>query len=425
MTDSVARAGTVGQDHAHEDRLGDKRGDRSGEQGGKGPLGNGVAALSPETVELLAELRRYLDDDPPAITLPPRVFTSPELYELEQSRIFGRSWLLVAHTEQLARSGDYISLTVGNEPVLVTRDRDGTLHAMSPICRHRLTPVVEPGTGNADVFTCPQHLWKYGLDGRLIGATFMRGNDAFDPKSCRLPEFGVEEWNGFIYVNLDAGAEPLAPHLRRIDADLTNYRLNEMVLTGEWVEEWHCNWKIAVENAHENYHVMGFHPETIEPSTPGGSDTDVRTDSPWALRFRVPFTEPQRPQVLPLTEDEQANLYDWYVFPSGSMAAAGEAVIWLSFLPLSIDRTQVRGGMLVPRAAVEGADLAEVRKGTEAFAARINGEDQRGLEAVQRSVASRFAGRGHLSPKEPAVLVFYQNLARALLRDDHEWPGRL
>lgn len=369
-----------------------------------------------EVAGILDELRPYLDDDPPALSLPPRTFSSPELYELEREKIFARSWVLAAHTDQLSKPGDYLSFELAGEPVLITRDRDGALHAMSPICRHRMTPVAEAGAGNADAFTCPQHMWKYGLDGRLIGATFMRGNKAFDPKACRLPEFGAEEWKGFVFVNLDADAAPLSPHLTRISADLTNYRLEEMVLTGEWVEEWRCNWKIAAENAHENYHVMGFHPETLQPSTPGGAETDVRVDSPLALRFRVKYNEPEKTTVLALSDEEKSHVYDWYVFPSGSMAVAGEALIWLSFIPLSIDRTQVRGGMLIPAPLVEGADMAEVRKGTEAYAAVINGEDQRGLEAVQRSVGSRFAGRGHLSPKEPAVPFFYRNLARTLTR---------
>ncbi|GGQ47132.1 diguanylate cyclase [Streptomyces griseorubens] len=387
-----------------------------------------VPALSPEASELLAEIGGYLTEDPPALSLPPRAFACDELYELERHKVFGRSWVLVAHTDQLSTPGDYVSLTIADELVLVTRGKDGGLHAMSPICRHRMMPVVDTGAGHTDRFTCPYHLWRYGLDGKLIGATYMRRNEAFDPAACRLPAFAVEEWHGFVFVNLDDTVEALAPHLSRIENDLVNYRLDEMVLVGEWVEEWHCNWKIAVENAHENYHVMGFHPETLEPSTPGRSDTDLRDDTPWALRFRIRLTEPQQPTVLLLDDDEKAHLYDFFVFPTGSLAAAGETLIWLSMIPLSIDRTQVRGGMLVPGAQVQGmseAELKEMREGVESYAAIINAEDRRGLEAVQRSVGSRFAARGHLSPKEPAVISFYQNLARALLRGDGEWPGAL
>jgi phenylpropionate dioxygenase-like ring-hydroxylating dioxygenase large terminal subunit len=165
---------------------------------------------------------------------------------------------------------------------------------------------------------------------------------------------------------------------------------------------------------------MGFHPETLQPSTPGGSDTEIREDSPWATRLRIPFKEPVEPMVLQLTAYEKAALYGFFVFPSGSLAAFGDQIIWLSFNPLSIDRTEVRGGILMPAALIEGADREEVRKQSEGYAALINSEDRRGLEAVQRSVGSRFAGRGHLSPKEPGVLAFYRNLATALSPGDGE-----
>ncbi|MGW6458104.1 aromatic ring-hydroxylating oxygenase subunit alpha [Streptomyces sp. NPDC055078] len=383
-----------------------------------------AAEPSAEVAGLLAELRRYLERAP-QLSLPPRAFASPEMYELERTRIFGRSWVLIAHRDELAEPNSYVSVRVAGEQVVVTRDKDGALHGMSPICRHRMMPLLEPGSGRAESFTCPYHLWRYRLDGSLIGATHMRGNPEFDPKKCRLPAFAVEEWLGFVYVNLDPAAAPLAPELSRVSADVANYRFEDMAQIASWNEEWHCNWKLAVENAHENYHVMGFHPDTLQPSTPGGSHTDVRVDSPWALRLLVPFKEPQETAVLPLDDRQKAHLYGIFVFPTASLAAAGEMVIWLSFLPQSIDRTLVRGGILVPGVALEGADPKEMRAHAESYAAVINGEDQRGLEAVQSAVGSRFAERGHLSPKEPGVVAFYQSLARAMLRGEGDWPGGL
>lgn len=383
----------------------------------------GHMSLEPDDVAgLVDQLKEYLAQDPPQISAPPRVFTSPGLYDLEFDRVFSRSWLLICHTDELAEPGDYVATTVMNEPVVVTRGADGALHAMSSVCRHRMMPVIEDGSGNTRSFTCPYHLWRYGLDGRLIGATYMRRNKDFDPAKCRLPPFAVEEWNGFVYVNLSDTAPALRPHLARIETELANYRLGDMVQIASWDQDWECNWKVAVENAHENYHVMGFHAQTLNPSTPGGADMELRVDSPWALRFLVPFSEPQPTEVLSLTEREKAHLYGFYVFPTGSLAASGEMVLWLTFLPQSIDRTRVRGGMLVPAASMEGEDPDETREQTEAYAAVINEEDRRGLEAVQRAVGSRFAGRGHLSPKEPGVAVFYRNLALALTGDSG-WPS--
>lgn len=127
-----------------------------------------------ELGDILTDIGDYLDDNPPALSLPPAAYTSSELWQLERERIFNRSWMLVAHVDQLAKTGDYVTVSVAGEPVMVVRDVDGQLHALSPICRHRLMLMVEPGAGRIDTLTCQYHLWRYGLDGRLRGRPYGR-----------------------------------------------------------------------------------------------------------------------------------------------------------------------------------------------------------------------------------------------------------
>lgn len=371
----------------------------------------------PSTDDLLSELSCYLRPQPPRLSLPAGLFTSPELYEAEREQIFDRSWVMVAHRDQLAELGDYLALDIAGEPVLVTRGPDGLLHGMSPICRHRMMPLVAASSGNTRNFTCPYHLWRYGLDGALLGATHMHDNPEFDPATCRLPAFAVEEWGGLVFVNLDANAEPLAGWLSGVAGELANYRLDDMRQVTTWTEEWHCNWKIAVENGYENYHAIGFHPETVKPLMTGGIDLAVEADSALVTRLLTRTGAPMPVSVLPLTEEEQRTLYSFRLFPCSSLATFGESIAWISLIPLSIDRTEVRGGTLMPAAMLEGADVAAIREQTEQFTSLINAEDRHGLEAVQRTVGSRFVQRGHLSPKEPGVLAFYRNLALALTGD--------
>lgn len=367
--------------------------------------------------ELLAAVRQYVRPDPPAISLPPQMFTSHEVYEAERTRIFHRSWVMVGHVDQLVRPGDYLALSIAGEPVVITRGRDGLLHGMSPVCRHRMMPLVGSGSGNTTDFTCPYHLWRYDLDGSLLAATHMRGNPDFDPAGCRLPAFAVEQWHGLVFVNLDAGAGPIGEHLSTVDAEMANYRLDDMVQVSTWTEEWNCNWKIAVENGHENYHAMGFHPETVKPLMTGRIDMDVYADSPVVTRLLTPTGTPFDTTVLPLTEAERKVMYSVRVFPCGAVATFGESIAWISLIPISIDRTQVRGGTLMPAAVLESADVEVIRGQVETLTGIINDEDRRGLEAVQSTVGSRFLDRGHLSPKEPGVLAFYRNLALALTAD--------
>ncbi|WP_107656182.1 aromatic ring-hydroxylating oxygenase subunit alpha [Nocardia suismassiliense] len=369
------------------------------------------------TAEILSALQEYRGDDPPALTLPPSAYTSPELWEMERERIFNRCWYLVAHVDQLATTGDYVAVSIAGEPVVVTRAKGDALHAMSPICRHRLMPLVESGTGRTDAFTCQYHLWKYGLDGRLRGAPYMSGNKQFEPKDCRLPQFAVAEWNGLVFVNLDANADPIGAHLDLTAHQFANYRLNEMVQVDTWSYEWQTNWKSVMENGHENYHVIGLHRETLEPFMPGGSDMFVEQYSPWVLHARIPFAASVAPEVLMLNEIQQANGMVLLTFPSSAFIGTGDQVVWFSFLPTAIDRVHVVGGVLTMPELVGVSEA--VTRTQQAATAMINNEDRFGLEAVQRGVSSRFAERGHLSPKEqPGVLAFYRNLAHAMLSDE-------
>ncbi|PXX59774.1 phenylpropionate dioxygenase-like ring-hydroxylating dioxygenase large terminal subunit [Nocardia tenerifensis] len=364
--------------------------------------------------ELLTEVRGYAEPDPPALSLPPQMFTSPEVYELERERIFQRSWIMVAHTDQLVAAGDYVALSIAGEPVAITRGEDGRLHGMSPVCRHRAMPLVEPGEGTVKDFTCSYHLWRYNLDGSLRAATYMRDNPDFEPATCRLPGFAVREWHGLIFVNLDAEARSFEPDLAIVDTEMTNYRLDDMVQVNHWTEEWGCNWKVAVENGYENYHAIGLHPETVRPLMTGGIDMTVHLDSPWVARLLSAAGTPFETPNLPLTEAERSIMYSYRMFPCGAVATFGESIAWISIIPLSLDRTQVRGGTLVPRQALEHVSREVMRKEVESITSVINAEDQAGMEAVQRTLHSRFIERGHLSTKEPGVLAFYRQLALAL-----------
>ncbi|MFF3303117.1 SRPBCC family protein [Streptomyces sp. NPDC002908] len=316
--------------------------------------------------DLMTELAGYLEADAPELSLSPAAFTSPELWRWEQERVFARSWLLVAHSGELAAPGSSVTLAPADRPFTVSRADDGKLRARSALGPHR-------------------------------------------------PDPAVEEWQGFVFVNPDPDAEPLAPHLRRTGEELDAYRLPEMVPVASWTEEWRCNWKIAVQNAHENYHAMGLHPTTVALITPPGGAMEVRTESRWVTRLLSPFREPLPATALPLSAEQRATMYNCAVFPCGSLAAFGDSVIWITMIPLAIDRIEVRGGVLVHPAALESQDRDALREQNEESAAVVNREDRLGMEAVQRVVGSRFAGRGHLSPKEPGVLAFYRSLARALV----------
>lgn len=118
-----------------------------------------------------------------AWTLPPDAYTGEAVFQREIETIFRKDWICVARQEQVAKPGDFVCFGLPDQPIVVVRDSNGKLQALSRVCLHRAMPLVE-GEGNATRFTCPYHTWTYELDGRLRSAPMMDGVDGFDVRDC-------------------------------------------------------------------------------------------------------------------------------------------------------------------------------------------------------------------------------------------------
>src|SRR6201991_3177786 len=181
--------------------------------------GDAMAALasSPDTGyeiarELQANCERPFED---ARSMPPRVYTSDAFLALEQREIFSKEWLCVGRASALAKPGDYLTAQIDAQPVVVIRDEAGGLKAMSNVCLHRMSVLLE-GRGNKRRIVCPYHAWSYGLDGGLKGAPLMDRQEGFCKESYTLPAIRCEEWQGWIYVTLDENAPPVQKQLAEL-----------------------------------------------------------------------------------------------------------------------------------------------------------------------------------------------------------------
>ena len=132
----------------------------------------------------------------PTPSLPPAAYTDPVLYEQELAEVYGRSWILVGHASEVARPGQYLTADVGYEPVVVVRGYDGVLRALSNVCRHRASTILEGAGTVKRVMRCPYHAWTYDLDGQLAAAPQARGFACLDRDSIALPQFQVEVVDG-------------------------------------------------------------------------------------------------------------------------------------------------------------------------------------------------------------------------------------
>jgi phenylpropionate dioxygenase-like ring-hydroxylating dioxygenase large terminal subunit len=345
-----------------------------------------------------------------ADTLPPACYTSDAFFEFEKDAIFYRDWLCVGRADQVPSVGDYFTVTLLDEPIVVLRDDKGEVAAFSAVCRHRSALVVE-GAGNCGRnLRCPYHWWTYGLDGRLLGATEMHETEGFDKSCISLPRLRVELWQGFVFVNFDPDAAPLAPRLRKIDAVLANYHAESLVTTKSWTYDAPWNWKIMLENGTEHYHAVFLHSKYLPREAAASVVPPWEGDDDGSVVSIIPVPVPDLgispngrsfwPPIPTLTEEERSRFVFAAVPPNLNIGLEADFVLWFILLPRSPGRTEIIWSYAVPKDVAETPQFDDVlelvHRGVEAF----NIEDFPINSGMQVGLKSRLAQRGRYSVEE-------------------------
>lgn len=193
-------------------------------------------------------------------SLPSRLYVRPEAFALERTRVFEDSWHVLGHRSQLKAPGEYLVLPILDQEILVMRDGD-TLRAFYNVCSHRASPLLS-GRGHVKVIVCPVHCWSYDRSGNLLQARACDKNPRFERKDHGLKAVKIEEFCGFIWVNLNMEARSVAAEnpglealMRSICPDLDELTLVEEE-SGDLV---HANWKVLIENSLECGHCPSNH----------------------------------------------------------------------------------------------------------------------------------------------------------------------
>ncbi len=195
--------------------------------------------------------------------VPKERYTTREFTELEQARLWPRVWQIACREEQVARAGDFVEYTIGNEGVAIVRAESGALHAFYNACLHRGRRLAEGcGSFGEGAIRCPYHGWCYALDGRLVDVP---DRDEFTglPDDLALAPVRVDTWGGFVFVNLDPDAAPLLDYLAPLPTLLAPYHLDQMRLRASLGTIIDANWKAVVDAFNEGYHVQGLHTQIL------------------------------------------------------------------------------------------------------------------------------------------------------------------
>ncbi len=365
----------------------------------------------PSVAELIANVSMPFER---ARAMPPSVYTSPTFLEHEIKDVFAKDWVMLGRASSLSKPGDYITYELAGQPIFVIRDQNMQLSAMSNVCLHRMSTLLE-GSGNRSTITCPYHAWTYNLDGTLRGAPAMHLNSDFCKEHYKLPPVRCEEWLGWIMVTLNPNAPPVAKALAEVEGLIEDYGLEAYTETFRETHVWDTNWKILAENFMESYHLPMCHSGTIgrlskleEMDCPPGLamfnyHTILKDDT-----LKIALAHPSNTRMK---GDRRRTTFLLAVYPSMLVTLTPGYFWYLSLHPKGVGQVHmIFGGGMSPD-FINDTDAQKHFAQLKALLDKVNVEDRGCTEKVYRGVSAGAARAGHLSHLERPNYDFAQYLA--------------
>ena len=360
-----------------------------------------------------------------AHTLASRFYIDPSILDIEKARIFRRTWQLVGTldhacgevngaTRTIADPESFFTAEVASEPVVVVRDKEGTLRAFSNVCRHRAGPIAL-GSGCKNVLRCAYHGWTYTLDGRLIGTPDVEGVEFFDRSTMGMVPLRLETWEQFIFVNFDRDAEPLSAYLGDIPEQSRGFQFAGLQLAERRDYVINCNWKVYVDNYVEGYHIPIAHPGLMREIDYSQYRTDTfRYHSQQFAPIRAMKPEDSGDRAYAPGSGTQEALYFW-IFPNLMLNIYPDNVSTNLIVPLSPDKTLTIFKWFFHDIA--SAKVQEPMKKAIAFSEEVQQEDIGLCESVQRGLRSSLYDRGRYSVKRENGVHHFHMLLREFLEE--------
>lgn len=334
----------------------------------------------------LTAIHRLLDERRPGHALPRAFYNDPEIHAFDVEAIYHSNWLMVGFDCELPLPGSTLSMTIGGSPILLVRDRTGSIRGFHNSCRHRGAQLCKNGQGTAAKIVCPYHQWVYDLTGELQYAPNMPAG--FEKAEHGLNPILVESIAGSLYVSLGARPADFAPYRLSLEPLLAPHGMENAKLAAEITLVEKANWKLVMENGRECYHCAANHPELGVPFPIGAAETGAFADGAFEARFAermraagLPIGPadgdwwqamrfPLNPGVVSMTQSGKPSsakaMVPAYGGDVGSLRfaiephafchAVGDHVFFFSALPVGPELTHVVAKWYVRNDAVEGVD---------------------------------------------------------------------
>jgi phenylpropionate dioxygenase-like ring-hydroxylating dioxygenase large terminal subunit len=355
------------------------------------------------------------------LSLPGWLYTDAEFFGVEMERVIRPSWQVVCHVNEIPGRGDWRTIEYLGESIIVVRGDDGAVRALSNVCRHRGSRLVDGHSGCALKLVCPYHAWTYNLDGRLAGVPGKSDYPGLATETLGLIPVEQEIWRGFIFVRLEGGGPSVAEMMAPYEAEVAPYRLEELQAIGRvTLRPRDVNWKNVADNYSDGLHIPVAHPGltrlfgrnyAIEAEAHVDRMTGELVEHPSANVSERAYQK-YLPAVPHLPAEAQRLWLYYKLWPNVAFDIYPDQIDFMQFLPVSPTETLIRE--IAYALPDNRREMRAARYLNWRINRRVNEEDTALIKRVQLGMQSRSYVPGPLGESEVCLRSFAGKLRRLI-----------
>jgi carnitine monooxygenase subunit len=346
--------------------------------------------------------------------LPGWTYHDPDYFAVEMDRVIRPAWQIVCHGSDIRGAGDWRTIDLLGESIVVVRGDDGVVRAFANVCRHRGMRIVDGDAGCAKKLVCPYHAWVYELDGRLSGVPMRGDYPALDMAATGLVAVDVDQWQGFVFVRLRNDGGPLvAEMMAPAEAEVAPYKFAEMQPIGTpWSRPRSVNWKNVGDNYSDNLHIPVAHDglsrlfgKSYAIEAKGWVDkmSGEIVDRPSANFWEL-FYQTHLPRVEHLPEAAQRRWLYFKLWPNMAFDIYADQIDFMHWVPVSPAVTMLR--VMSYALPDDRREMKLARYANERINRVVNREDTWLIERVQAGMGSAYFTAGPLAASEVCLRSF-------------------
>ena len=205
------------------------------------------------------QLIKLISDQKENFPLDQQFYTDPSIYDIDLETFFYNQWIFVGHESQIKNTGDYFLFEIGNESIIIIRDKNSNINCFYNVCRHRGSHICIEKEGKTKKLVCPYHAWAYDLEGNLISARMM--DEKFNKNDWNLNKCSSKVYEGLIFINLSENPDDFNKFINPVKDFIELHGLSKSKIAFKKTYPTSGNWKLTLDNFHECYHCLPAHPE--------------------------------------------------------------------------------------------------------------------------------------------------------------------